>query len=92
MRLYIQHEVQVDFQINLVLLIHRAGIISDVAASFLSSNSLTSQQYSLAAAWIDEFRPRFKPFGVIRSCLLGWPISARMQWELVAWGVVEVGG
>jgi hypothetical protein len=30
---------------QLGLCIDRAGIISDVAASFLSSNSLTSQQY-----------------------------------------------
>jgi hypothetical protein len=41
MRVYIQREVQGDSNhpINLVLLIHRAGIISDVAASILSSHS-----------------------------------------------------
>jgi hypothetical protein len=41
-RLYIQHEVQVDFQ-STWSSYRWTGIISDVAASFLSSNCLISQ-------------------------------------------------
>jgi hypothetical protein len=44
-RLYIQHEVQVDFQ-STWSSYRWTGIISDVAASFLSSNCLISQQFS----------------------------------------------
>jgi hypothetical protein len=55
MRVYIHHEVQVDFQ-STWSSYRWAGIISDVAASFLNSNSLKSQhnQFILKEAISDE--------------------------------------